>query len=40
MEKEIDEGRKRTLGVISAIFAFSKLSALDSLFSIPGPRRA
>ena len=29
MEKELDEGRKRTLGVIAAIFACRKLSALD-----------
>ena len=28
MEKEMDEGRKRTLGVIAAIFACRKLSAL------------
>jgi len=29
MEKEMDEGRKRTLGVIAAIFACRKLSVLD-----------
>jgi hypothetical protein len=28
MEKEMDEGRKRALGVIAAIFACRKLSAL------------
>ncbi len=27
MEKEMDEGRKRTLGVIAAIFACRKLTA-------------
>jgi hypothetical protein len=29
MEKEMDEGRERTLGVIAAIFACRKLSTLD-----------
>ena len=29
MEKEMEEGRKRTLGVIAAIFACRKLSVLD-----------
>jgi hypothetical protein len=29
MENEMDEGLKRTLGVIAAIFACRKLSALD-----------
>jgi hypothetical protein len=29
MEKEMDEGRKRTLGVIAAIFACRKLAALE-----------
>jgi hypothetical protein len=29
MENEMDEGHKRTLGVIAAIFACRKLSALD-----------
>jgi hypothetical protein len=29
MEKEMDEGRKRTLGVIAAIFACQNLSVLD-----------
>ena len=29
MEKEMDESRKRTLGVIAAIFACRKLAALD-----------
>jgi hypothetical protein len=28
MEKEMDEGRKRTLGVIASIFACRKLAAL------------
>jgi hypothetical protein len=36
MEKEMDEGRKRTLGVIAAIFACRKLSALDGR---PSPAR-
>ena len=36
MEKEMDEGRKRTLGVIAAIFACRKLSALDGK---PSPAR-
>jgi len=31
MEKEMDEGRKRTLGVIAAIFACRKLAALSPL---------
>jgi hypothetical protein len=29
MEKELDEGRKRTLGVIAAIFACRKPAALE-----------
>ena len=29
MEKEMDEGRKRTLGVIAAIFACRKLTNLN-----------
>ena len=29
MENEMDEGRKRTLGVIAAIFACRKLAALE-----------
>jgi hypothetical protein len=29
MEKEMAEGRKRTLGVIAAIFACRKLAALE-----------
>ena len=29
MEKEMDEGRKRTLGVIATIFACRKLTALE-----------
>jgi hypothetical protein len=36
MGKEMDEGRKRTLGVIAAIFACRKLSALDGK---PSPAR-
>ena len=36
MEKEMDEGRKRTLGVIAAIFACRKLSAPDGK---PSPAR-
>jgi hypothetical protein len=36
MEKEMDEGRKRTLGVIAAIFAWRKLSVLDGK---PSPAR-
>ena len=36
MEKETDEGRKRTLGVIAAIFACRKLSVLDGK---PSPAR-
>jgi hypothetical protein len=36
MEKEMDEGRKRILGVIAAIFACRKLSALDGK---PSPAR-
>ena len=36
MEKEMDEGRKRTLGVIAAIFACRNLSALDGK---PSPAR-
>jgi hypothetical protein len=31
MEKEMDEGRKRTLGVIAAFFACRKLFALEPL---------
>jgi hypothetical protein len=30
MENEMDEGRKRTLGVIAAIFACRKLAALKA----------
>jgi len=33
MEKEMDEGRKRTLGVIAAIFACRKLAALEGKLS-------
>jgi len=36
MEKEMDEGRKRTLGVIAAIFACRKLAALEGK---PSPAR-
>ena len=36
MEKEMDEGRKRTLGVIAAVFACRKLSVLDGK---PSPAR-
>jgi hypothetical protein len=36
MANEIDEGRKRTLGVIAAIFACRKLTALDGK---PSPAR-
>jgi hypothetical protein len=36
MEKDMDEGRKRTLGVIAAIFACRKLSAPDGK---PSPAR-
>jgi hypothetical protein len=36
MEKEMDEGRKRTIGVIAAIFACRKLSALEDK---PSPAR-
>ena len=36
MENEMDEGRKRTLGVIAAIFACRKLSVLDGK---PSPAR-
>jgi hypothetical protein len=36
MEKEVDEGRKRTLGVIATIFACRKLSALEGK---PSPAR-
>ena len=36
MEKEMDEGRKRTIGVIAAIFACRKLSALEGK---PSPAR-
>jgi hypothetical protein len=36
MEKEMDEGRKRTLGVIAAIFACRKLAVLDGN---PSPAR-
>src|SRR5215471_18889470 len=36
MEKEMDEGRKRTLGVIAAILACRKLSVLDGK---PSPAR-
>ncbi|HXM97180.1 MAG TPA: hypothetical protein VN982_01760 [Candidatus Dormibacteraeota bacterium] len=36
MANEIDEGRKRTLGVIAAIFACRKLTALDGR---PSPAR-
>jgi len=36
MEKEMDEGRKRTIGVIATIFACRKLSALEGK---PSPAR-
>lgn len=36
MEKEMDGGRKRTLGVIAAIFAWRKLAALEDK---PSPAR-
>ena len=36
MEKEMDEGRKRTLGVIAPIFACRKLAALEGK---PSPAR-
>ena len=36
MPNQIDEGRKRTLGVIAAIFACRKLTALDCR---PSPAR-
>ena len=36
MENELDEGRKRTLGVIAAIFACRKLAALEGK---PSPAR-
>jgi hypothetical protein len=36
MEKEMDEGRKRTLGVIAAIFACRKFAALEGK---PSPAR-
>jgi hypothetical protein len=36
MEKEMDEGRKRTLGVIAALFACRKLAALEGK---PSPAR-
>jgi len=36
MEKEIDEGRKRTLGVTAAIFACRKLAVLEGK---PSPAR-
>jgi hypothetical protein len=36
MEKEMDEGRKRTLGVIAAIFVCRKLSTPDGK---PSPAR-
>ena len=29
MEKEMDEGRKRTIGVIATMFACKKLAALE-----------
>ena len=36
MEKEMDEGRKRTLGVVAAIFACRELAALEGK---PSPAR-
>ncbi len=36
MEKEMDEGRKRTLGAIAAIFACRRLTVLDGK---PSPAR-
>jgi hypothetical protein len=39
MEKETDEGRKRTLGAIAAIFAYRKLTALEGKPS-PAPEMA
>jgi hypothetical protein len=39
MEKEMDEGRKRTLGVIAAIFACRKLAALEDK-PLPGREMA
>ncbi len=37
MEKEMDEGRKRTLGVIAAIFACRKFAALEGASPPPQP---
>jgi hypothetical protein len=39
MEKETDEGRKRTLGAIAAIFADRKLTAFEGKPS-PAPEMA
>jgi len=39
MEKEMDEGRKRTLGVIAAIFACRKRAALEDK-PLPGREMA